>query len=224
MSELREYLNTTFPGLHLMPSLYHQWEIGLHFELGEGIYQLTDDGRLNHDRFNRVYSQALSIFHQLFSDEDEMFLVTNVYERKDPKFKKKRLNVYSRSIKNKALKFTLRQEILPYLLDDEEADEYYTAQFSLTCRKRDLRYPLLIRAAYNKDFPRLKPRLGGKKSLHYPDLFFVNVSKNIIYFIYDDRGCEVIAVDQESIRSVYEKYYDWIDDDYKSEIDTRFLR
>ena len=36
--DLDEYLNTFFPGLILKPSLYHQWDIGLHFELGEDIY------------------------------------------------------------------------------------------------------------------------------------------------------------------------------------------
>ncbi|WP_422385914.1 hypothetical protein [Paraliobacillus zengyii] len=45
----------------------------MHFELGKGIYQFKDGDRLNLDRLERVYSQALSIFNYLFSEQDEIF-------------------------------------------------------------------------------------------------------------------------------------------------------
>lgn len=34
----------------------------------------------------------------------------------------------------------------------------------------------------------------------------------IIFFIYDDRGCEVIALDFKRIRHLYEKYHDWVEE------------
>src|SRR4051812_47784381 len=104
MMELREYLNTTFPGLILKPSLYHQWDIGIHFEFAQGMYQFNDDDTLNLDMFKYVYNQGLSIFNCLFSDQDEIFLVTNVYHRKGEKSRTKRIKVYNRFIKNKNLK------------------------------------------------------------------------------------------------------------------------
>lgn len=42
------------------------------------------------------------------------------------------------------------------------------------------------------------------------DVFFINKTKDIIMFIYDDRGCEVIAKNKETIRYLYEKYKEWI--------------
>ncbi|MFT9847063.1 DUF3885 domain-containing protein [Aneurinibacillus sp. REN35] len=98
--ELTEYLTTTFPGLILKPSLYRQWDIGIHFELGDGIYQLkrgTND--LNFDRFKRVYSQALSIFNDIFHEQDQIFLVTNVYQHTAYNSRNKKIKVYSRYIK-----------------------------------------------------------------------------------------------------------------------------
>ena len=44
----------------------------------------------------------------------------------------------------------------------------------------------------------------------------------MIFYIYDDRGCEVIASDIETIRPIYEKYVDWIDEYCREEIDQRF--
>ena len=54
-------------------------------------------------------------------------------------------------------------------------------------------------------------RFGGY-SIGYPDVFFVNVTKDIIFFIYDDRGCEVIARDVDRIRPLYVKYNDWVEE------------
>ncbi|WP_232698477.1 DUF3885 domain-containing protein [Brevibacillus daliensis] len=220
--ELREYLNTTFPRLILKPSLYHQWDIGIHFEFAKGIYQFKDNNTLNLNMFHLVYSQALSIFNYLFSEQDEIFLVTNVYNRKDNKHRINRIKVYHRFIKNKDIRFHLRHQILPYVFnDDEDADEYYTSQFYLKCSKQDIRYSLLIKATCNEDFP-LKPKLGDKNGAYYPDVFFINASKNLILFIYDDRGCEVIANNIETIRPLYNQYNDWIDKYNREEIEQRF--
>ena len=52
-----------------------------------------------------------------------------------------------------------------------------------------------IKAVCHEDFT-LKPKLGSKSYAYYPDVFFINATKNIIFFIYDDRGCEVVAKKQ----------------------------
>lgn len=208
--ELNTYMDNVFPGLTLKPSLYYQWEIGIHFELANGLYQFLEDDSYNMKRFNRIYEQATAIFESLFADEDNIFLVTNVYRHKSSRNGTPRLKLYSRYLKDKSLKFKLKQETLPYMFDDEEeADQFQTLRFSLKCRKQDIRYHWLIKAICHEDFT-LKPKLGSKGCSYYPDVFLINVTKNIIFFIYDDRGCEVIAKDKESIRPLYEKNYDWI--------------
>ena len=218
--ELKEYLDTTFPGLILKPSLYNQWKIGLHFELGRDVYQFKDDGRLNLEMFNMVYSQSLSLFNNLFSEQDEIFLVTNVYHRKCNN-RTNKIKVYGGYLKNKALKYNLRQETLPFPFDDKEANEYFTSQFHLKFRKSDIKYPSLIKATCNEDFP-LKPKFGGENGSYYPDVFFINTSKNIIFFIYDDRGCEVIANNKETIRPLFKQYNDWLDEYNREEIEQLF--
>ena len=209
MNQLDEYLHAYFPGLNLKPSLYQQWPIGLHFELGKGLYQFNEGtDELNMERFYCVYSQATSMFNEIFSDEDEVFLVTNMYKHKTH-HSNQRMKVFHRNLRNKDLKFQLKHKILPYTFDEEEnSDEYYTARYSLKCHRRNLKFQQLIRGACHEDFP-LKPKFGGDYT-HYPDVFFINISKNIIFYIYDDRGCEVIASDLETIRPLYEKYRGWI--------------
>ncbi|MFD1864188.1 DUF3885 domain-containing protein [Planococcus chinensis] len=208
--KLQEYLHTTFPGLVLKPSLYLQWKTGIHFELGLGIYQFEEGDKLNLQRFENAYKQTLAIFNDLFSEEDELVLVTNVYHLKNSNRRTKPFKVYKKGVKNKNLTLQLKLNTLPYVFDEEEeADDYYTAQYHLKCRKHDLRYHQLIQAACNEDFP-LKPKFRREKGMYYPDTFFINLTKNVIFFIYDDRGCEVIAADKETLRPLYEKYSEWL--------------
>ncbi|MBD8014590.1 DUF3885 domain-containing protein [Planococcus wigleyi] len=207
---LQDYLHTTFPGLVLRPSLYLQWKIGIHFELGLGIYQFEEGDKLNMHRFENAYKQTLAIFNDLFSEEDELVLVTNVYHQKNANGRTKPFKVYKNGVKNKKLTLQLKLNTLPYVFDEEEeADDYYTAQYQLKCKKHDLRYHQLIQAACNEDFP-LKPKFRREKGMYYPDTFFINLTKNTIFFIYDDRGCEVIAADKETLRPLYEKYAEWL--------------
>ncbi|OEH92466.1 hypothetical protein BFG57_15840 [Bacillus solimangrovi] len=218
---LKEYLNSTFPGLQLKSNLYDEWDIRLHIRLAEGIYQFKDNGQLNLEMFEMVYYQALTIFNHLFSEQDEIFLVTNVCHRKR-NYRKVKVKVYDRYLKNKSLKYKVRQEVKPCLFDDEEHEQYISSQYYLKCRKSDINYSLLIKAICNEDFQPLKPRFGRDKGSYYPDVFFVNASKNIILFIYDDRGCEVIAQNKETIRPLYEQYHDWVDDYYREENELLF--
>lgn len=54
------------------------------------------------------------------------------------------------------------------------------------------------------------------------DVFFVNTTKDILFFVYDDRGCEVIARIAEKLRPLYEKHYDWVDEVDREKIEKRF--
>ncbi len=211
---LKEYIDSTFPGLVLKPGLNQQWKNGFHFDFAKELYPLKEGAEeLNPIYFRTVYHQASSLFHDLFSLEDKLFFVTNIYWHKDDaRRRKKKIKVYHHYIKRKDVRLSLKQEKLPYLFEDEaEAFDYCTSQFSLECTKQDIDYRLLIQAICNQDFPSLKPSLTNPYYRYEPDVFFINITKNIIFFLYDDRGCEVIAKDIETLSPLYGKYRDWVD-------------
>lgn len=99
---------------------------------------------------------------------------------------------------------------------------YCTYQFSLKYFAGDIKYKRLIKAANHEDLPGLYPRLGRKKEISYPDVFLINATKDIIMFMYDDRGSEVISKNKETIRNLYEKYKEWIPDYKRESIDKLF--
>ncbi|MGD6855985.1 DUF3885 domain-containing protein [Bacillus infantis] len=207
--EVKSYLERTFPNLILKPSLYSQWNIGIHFELGNGIYQFKEDGELNLDLFETVYSQACSIFMSLFSEEDEMAVALNIYHPEKSNERQRPTKVFYHYLRNKNLKYLIRHEALPHLFDDGE--DGYTSRFYLKGRKSDFHCRKLIEAACNEDFL-LKPRFGSAEGSYYPDIFFINMTRDIIFFIYDDRGYEVIAARTDSLRQLYDEYSEWVDE------------
>ncbi|PKJ54564.1 hypothetical protein CWE34_13185 [Bacillus sp. SN10] len=99
---------------------------------------------------------------------------------------------------------------------------YCTYQFSLKCFADDIKYKRLIQAANHEGFPNLFPRSGREKEVSYPDAFLINATKDIIMFMYDDRGSEVITKNKETIRNLYEKYREWIPDYKRESIDKLF--
>ncbi|TWI52663.1 uncharacterized protein DUF3885 [Halalkalibacter nanhaiisediminis] len=132
-----------------------------------------------------------------------------MYKHKTEK-RKRRLKVYQPFLKCENYLHRIQVKSSPYPFELDEAEEYEMQQFSLLCKREDLRVNELLKAACNEDFP-LKLRFL-KYSIAYPDVFFVNITKDIIFFIYDDSGCEVIALEADRIRALYEKYYDWIEE------------
>ena len=60
-----------------------------------------------------------------------------------------------------------------------------------------------------------------EKEISYP-IFLINAKKDIVMFMYDDRGCEVIAKNKEIIRDSYKKYKEWIPDYERESIDNLF--
>lgn len=207
--KMKEYLNKAFSEVELIPSLYYQWDLSIHFTLGQNSYQLTDKGETNIGYFAKVYNQVHTIFNELFEGDDELFLVTNLYKYIGEKQPTRKLNVYNRYVKNKRLLTHLQVETYPYPFEIEEG-KYEMQQFSLRCKVRDIKVNSLIKAAIHEDFP-LKPKLGGYPP-GYPDVFFVNVTKNVMLFIYDDRGCEVLGLDKQQMNNIYKKYRKWVDE------------
>ena len=91
---------------------------------------------------------------------------------------------------------------------------YGTHRYILKCNVSDVKYIQLIKAICNHDMD-IKPKI-------HHDVFFINIPKGTIFHVYDDRGCDVIASNKESIRYLYEEYNDWILECDKAAIDKLF--
>ncbi|MFD1337140.1 DUF3885 domain-containing protein [Oceanobacillus iheyensis] len=213
--KLNEYMANTFPNLELRPALFYSWDIGIRFELG--VNYDSDNVYYNCPYLIGVYHRAITLFNTLHLPDDDLYVVVDVDDFADSTAFEKRYNVFSKYVKQKSKLYTLQQITLPYIypVDNEDRD-YKTHRFYLKCKTADIKYIQMIKAICNQDM--------GMKPNIFHRIYFINIRTNTIFHIYDDRGCDVIAVKPKTIEHVYKGYNDWILDYDRAEIEKVFNR
>ncbi|TCN26275.1 DUF3885 domain-containing protein [Mesobacillus foraminis] len=207
-----DYLGRMFPSLLLSPGLFYRWEIGIRFELG--INYTPDLAYVNSPYLQGVYKRAITLFEELHSPNDSIFIVIDIYDDGHGYRNRKFLR---RFIKEKSLLYQLRHETLPDVYSEEsEEDSSKIFRFTLRCRPSDLKYTSMLKAICNQD-------MGIKPSLSHT-VYFMNLSRNTIFHVYDDRGCDVLGASPDSLKGVYERFSDWILEYDRDEIDKVFIK
>ncbi|MEJ9231456.1 DUF3885 domain-containing protein [Peribacillus butanolivorans] len=206
--EFEKYMETNFPNLSLRPALFYSWDIGIRFELGVE-WKIEYDFE-NRSYLNGVYKRAINLFKSLHLDDEEIFVVANVNDYGD-----KKVNIFYPFVRDKDVLYKLKHKVIPYVFpEDDEEGRYITHRFMLRCKTSDIRYVPLLKAICNQD-------MGISPSIFH-DIFFININKETIFHVYDDRGCDLLAKSAKTIRDIYIKYNEWILDYDREEIDKVF--
>ncbi|WP_033543870.1 DUF3885 domain-containing protein [Planococcus sp. CAU13] len=212
--EVQTFLTRTFNGIELEPALFYAWEPGIRFEISDPHQSYNEPGHLD-----RAFKRSTALFDAVFDEEDDILFVTDVNVPRDNLFlHKKPLNVYRKYIKQSQALHNLHLKNMQ--LPEFDEGDITTYRFSYTCRKGDIRFPKLLQAICYEDFEHPSRILKNQQS--GSDIYFINLSKKLIYHLYDDRGCDIIAADKEDIRFLYERYNDWILDYDREKIDAVF--
>ncbi|MDA1590757.1 DUF3885 domain-containing protein [Bacillus cereus group sp. TH225LC] len=210
---LREYMLETFPNLELRPPLFYNGDIGIRFKLGVN-YDCTNIYE-NCPYLEGVYNRAITLFQSLHSKTDDIYIVVDVNDFADGETFKHKLNIFSKYVKEKSDLFKLQKNTIPYVFPEDDEDGLYkTHRFTSKCKVSDLKYISMLKAICNQDMG-IKPRI-------FHMVYFINVNKNTIFHIYDDRGCDVLATSPNTIRDMYHTYNDWILDYDRNKIDKVF--
>ncbi|URT72721.1 DUF3885 domain-containing protein [Cytobacillus firmus] len=211
--ELNNFMNENFTNLELRPALFYSWDIGIRFNLG--VDYDSDCCYENSPYLRGVYKRAITLFKTLHLQEDVIFVVANVNDFGDNAAFNRKLNIFSKYIQDKSVLKKLKHTTLPYVFpEDDEDGKYQTHRFILKCKTSDIKYIPLLKAICNQDMG-IKPKI-------YHDVFFINIKKETIFHVYDDRGCDLLATSPETIRDIYGKYNDWILDYDRNEINEVF--
>ncbi|WP_342042123.1 DUF3885 domain-containing protein [Bacillus sp. OTU2372] len=205
-------MNKNFPNLELRPPLFYSWDIGIRFELGvewKREYDYPDNPYIL-----GCYKRAITLFEDLHSPTEELFVVMDVNDFDKGKNIRHQLKNFSRYVE-KSLLFRVKHQVMPYIFpEDDEEGTYKTHRFSLYCKTSDFKYIPLLKAICNQDLG-LKPNIFHR-------VYVITINKKTIFHVYDDRGCDLLATSPKTIRDIYEKYNDWILDYDRNEIDKVF--
>lgn len=214
--KLQTFLEQNFKNIELVPALFYAWEPGIRFEISDPHQSHDEPGHLN-----RAFKRSTALFDAVFDEEDEILCVTEMITWRNNSFiRKKPLNVYRKYIRQPQALYKLQLENIQ--LSEFDEGNITTRRFSYACRKSDIRYPQLLQAICYQDFDH--PSTITNYQGAYAQIYFINLSKKLIYHLYDDRGCDIIATDKEDIQFLYEQYNDWILDYDREKIDSVFKK
>lgn len=218
-ADLKKFLNENFKGLILNPALIYAWDTGIRFQISNPA--LPYDSPIFIEKAHR---RALALFNEIIAPEDAILVVTKVLTQKNnPFLQKKPLNLYRKYIKHKPDLYKLRLEKLTDTEKGFGEDDSLVYRFVYAGKKGDIRYPELLKALCYQDFKHPSTILKNQQESGY-DVYFINLTKKIIYHLYDDRGCDILAKDKEDIRFLYEEYNDWILEYDREKIDAVFQK
>ena len=214
MSTLNSYLNINFKNLKLERPLFYSWNVGIRFEIGPsdiGVWKDFDNEIINNNYFSIANEKAIKIFDNLFQDQDEIIFVYQHFSDGRKKIKKGSYILQQiNDLDSKHIVYSNIKDI--YDLDKKR---YCFKRLSVCVCKNEINYQSILEGMINTDFRIRKPSIYG-------DCFFINKSKNIILFLYDDRGMDVIAKDKTSLMNLYSKFNEWILDSDRENIDAVF--
>lgn len=169
----------------------------------------------------QAIQRSVALFDEVVGDEDTLLVVAEVYTKKNHNFFEKRpLTTYRTFVKTQEAMDRIRHELIPEPRS-EEGDEMITHRFLQPCRKNELHYDKMFQTKCFEN-ERL-PITGLKKQPNSRfELYYLNQTRHIIYHVYSELGCDIIAADLEQIRPLYEKYNGWIEKANRSIMDARF--
>ena len=195
--EFRNFMNNKFSGMELKKPLFYSWNLGLRFDLQvefkNPVYRGDDK------YFKSCQARGISLFESCFEPNDKIFLIVNEYRRRKQKIK----------FGNYAFKQItgLRKDEIEYrkLKQRYEPGDKFDVwnQAIIKTSAGNVSHKNIIIGLSNTDFWPRSPRIDQ-------EIFMVNLNKELIFNMYDDRGLDVIGANSEIIKSIFDKHNEWI--------------
>ncbi|TGE14132.1 DUF3885 domain-containing protein [Hymenobacter elongatus] len=214
------FIRHHFPGLPLSIGLFYRWPIGIRFDLqGEHSTYLQPNHPEylpnKHYTYNELYFQEVShrastLFHAAFHPDDEVIVVYQKSNHKRSRIKDSHFLLRQLGITKADALF--RKIANPYQ-HIWRFGKWIRMYFTTTTSTIPLRN--IAAAIANQDF-------GGRSPVIRGDVFFLNVSRSLIFHMYDDRGLDIIAVDKETLQPLFATYNRWIPDYDRERIEVTF--
>lgn len=158
---------------------------------------------------NESLRRASAIYRSIFDPEDDViFMHRTSYGMNEKRISKIRLKRFFLT----RLKHT-RSSTLPYEFDESD-DELYTKEWTVEVKAKEIRKSYVLESVENTDFMR-KPSADGR-------IYLYNKTKGILFYMYDDRGCDVFSSDIGTLLPLYHLHRKWILDFNRYEIDNLF--
>jgi hypothetical protein len=209
---LDAFLKENFPGLELSPGLFYAWNSSIRFEISPPGLSSGEPEFLE-----QACHRASELFVNVFRSTEEILLAAVVQSpSNEPFLQRKHLNIYLKYIKRRQVLYKLQHFLL---IGDNKGVKQH--RFILPCRKNDIHYKPLLKAILFKDLAHPSAIMKNRPRNSY-DIYIINHTRKMIYHLYDNRGCDILAADKEQLRPLYNEYRKWILEYDREKVDYLF--
>lgn len=201
--ELESFLRHYFKVSNLERPLFYNFPIGIRFEIGVESTKTKEYEQIGNFRANEI-------FNSLFKENDRILLIVDHYEAEEKDYygcSIKRISSLIRDYSDTACCF------IKHIIDNEEVS---IKRYIYKTKVSDLKIKKLIMMIIKDDFKKLS--INKMNSVVY----IINMDNATIYFLYDDRGLDIISHRLATIAPIYYKYSKWILDYDRNKIDSLF--
>lgn len=197
------YIDENFHNLHN--------DIHIRYELGEPFKNGSDE------RIAQVVTRVTTIFEDLFEPDDFIYLYIQDWDTVvDPMFGNTTPNYIYQLLE----KYVLEEKVM--YKPDEDIDEMgKTIQINHEYMVR-LLYERLTAIPYREILKGIAHYEQGREPSISQNVYFINIDKDIVFHMYDDRGCIIYSNSRDKLTHMYLKYNSWIVDYWRKYIDSIF--
>lgn len=208
---LANYLNEHFCNIPLESPLFYNAPVGLRFELGVPYWGVESP-----PYFTNILLRSSMIFRDVFDTDEQMIVVVKSFSCIKPyTCINQGEDVFQKYIKDKELIKQVNSIEFEKHYEDNGDLSGITYQHILICNIKSINYIGILKSISHQDFA-IEPFISDA-------VFFINPRKHIVFYMYDDRGVDLISESKESLLPIYHKYNSWILTYDKERIDNIFM-
>lgn len=214
LEAFKQYLSTYFPSSNVIEYFTLGGKYHLRFELGDDLPNGSEH------RIEQATNRACQLFNEYFIEEDlEIWLFA--YEDLNPYFDKNLNQYLPLLLKNSKLecyeeiKLSCHSGSFDYDENDNSVPRFYDARLIVAKLK-------IEHLPIEDLFSGITSFEMGKTPCFPQEIYFFQNKSDKAFRMYDDRGCYVWANEASKIKSLFEKYKNWIPKYHLEEIESQF--
>jgi hypothetical protein len=200
-SEFDRYIATTFPHAQLWTDPIDFGDIHLRFELGGDHSNGTDE------RITQATDRAAELFLACNSADDDLVLIITDWDSPGDQMLSTESQKYLYSLLSG---FHNSHRVAKMVATP--TGSYPQVLFPTSLGKID--YRNILRGIAHLEQGRV-PRI-------HASIYFLNQTRNLVFWMYDDRGCVIYADSRATIQSLYERRNDWLVDYHRNHFNAIF--
>lgn len=201
--EFESFYAANFGNIELGSPVFYNFPIGIRFEIGDPTINFRHQ---KNKYIKQAVFRATTVFNELFDMDDMVYVVVNSFEDRLNDLSDHDISAARPLIKN------ISDEYIYNLISDDGEVSYKRYVFQVKVKSVETA-ELLERI--------IRSEIGGPYTLS-SCVYIFNGRTGVLYYLYDDRGLDVVANETQKLLKIYRKYNDWILDYDREKIEKTF--